>query len=224
MALRIAKQIAPAPPERLLKTAAAFIDAGNFERAVELLSLSEQTESAAFQLLGYALFKLGRNEAALEVASGVIRRSPFGVSGYNLLGLILHGMKEFSLAERFFRRVTLLDPVHPEASRSIVDCIRGKNQFGSFIAPARAPLLEILDEAPRGNPAELLAFGIQAYEQGLWEAARDCFFRALEQEPENPLLFRYLGMVLMDQGNLDKAMVAIAQAIRLAPRDRKSVV
>ncbi|HBN09809.1 MAG TPA: hypothetical protein DD435_14535, partial [Cyanobacteria bacterium UBA8530] len=218
MALRIAKQTAPASPDRLLKTAEALIDSENYERAVELLSLSEEKELAALKLLGYALLKLGKNEEALEVASSIIRRAPYAALGYNLLGLVLHGMKEFAAAERFFRKVLELDPVHPEARRSIVDCIRGKNQFGADIAPALASLLEILDEAPQGNSEELLAFGIQAYERGLRDEASDCFFRALEQDPENPLLFRYLGMVLMDQGSLDKAMVAIAQAIRLAPR------
>jgi tetratricopeptide (TPR) repeat protein len=220
MALRIAQQTAS--PDRLIRTAEAAIDAGNYERAVELLSDPELKESkekdlAPSKMLAFALLKLGKNQEAIEIASFLIRRSPFEALGFNLLALALHGMREYAAAERFFRRVTELEPAHPEARRSIVDCMRGKNQFGSGLSDFAAPLLELLEMAPQGTPQELLNFGIQAYERGQQEPAADCFFRALEQDQKNPLLFRYLGMVLMDQGNLDKAMVAIAEAIRLAP-------
>lgn len=217
MALRIAKA-SPVSPEQGLHQAEMAFEAGNYARASEILSHTgdEEASPLPFKLLSYALLKQERLEEAILAAVKVIERSPFEGTGFNLLGVILHRFGQYALAEKFFRRVLVLDPDHPEARLSVVDCMQRKT---GVIPEAFAPILALLEFEPQGDATTLKGFGIQAYERKLLEQAANCFFRALEQTPEDAELYRYLAMVLMDQEKLDKAMLATAQSIRLAPME-----
>lgn len=220
MALRIVNKTNKLSNQWLLQAENA-INAGNYSSAADILqtALLQKTKDATpYRLLGFALLNLKRLPEALEAAGEAVRLAPFDVASYNLLGVILYTLGDYSLSEKFFRKVLEIDPVHAEAKNSLIACLRNKPR-GQEAPSQWAALQELLTLRPEGDAQQLMQHGLAAYERGLLDNARECFVQALEQDPENALLFRYLGMVFMEQGELDKALVAIAHSIRLNPRE-----
>jgi tetratricopeptide (TPR) repeat protein len=110
----------------------------------------------------------------------------------------------------------------PNSSQPLIelgDILRGRNRFAEAVtaydeAVARIPQIE-----PR-HWALLYSRGIALERSGQWPRAEADFERALELQPDQPLVLNYLGYSWVEKGqHLEKALKMIERAVELRPSD-----
>jgi len=111
---------------------------------------------------------------------------------------------------------------HPGRTRPLIDLgeiLRRHNRFTDSIEAYN----QVLDIIPEIRPEHWVIFysrGISFEQTDQWPKAEADFLKALELEPEQPLVLNYLGYSWIDQGqNLDRALDMIRKAVELRPRD-----
>jgi len=72
---------------------------------------------------------------------------------------------------------------------------------------------------PEANLDRALRSGRAAYERQDWRAAIDAFKQALALDPENPEAHTFLGLILLQAGHGDEALLAIERALTKDPHD-----
>jgi tetratricopeptide (TPR) repeat protein len=127
--------------------------------------------------------------------------------------------------ERIDDAVALLDsmaqrePTRPDSLIAIGDLMRGKDRFAEAEA-AYTRAIQRLPVIDRHHWRLLYARGIAYERTKRWPEAEADLLRALELDPEQPLVLNYLGYSWVDQGlNLDRAKEMLNRAVKLRPDD-----
>ena len=89
------------------------------------------------------------------------------------------------------------------------------------IAGARKDFLKVLELAP-GNLPTLINLGLLEYRAKNYADAEQLLKRVVRAEPESGLGWLVLGVVYYEQGKLDPALAALAQAVLYEPKDARA--
>ncbi|MGF1660789.1 MAG: tetratricopeptide repeat protein [Rubrimonas sp.] len=167
----------------------------------ELLEAEGQLEAAA------------RAYAAITPDSALSLRAQIGRAN------VLRRLEREEAAVEALRAVARRAPDSVEAQLALGDALRATEDWDDA-AEAYGAAIALLDDAGAPNWAAFYQRGIAHERGGRWPLAETDFRRALELQPDQPLVLNYLGYSWVDMGeNLDEAKAMIERAVELRPED-----
>jgi len=107
----------------------------------------------------------------------------------------------------------------PEPLVQLGDILRGRSRFGDAVAAYDQALARVDHAEPR-DWRLFYSRAVALERSGQWPRAEADLRRALELQPEQPLVLNYLGYSWIDKGqNLEPALKMIQRAVELRPND-----
>jgi tetratricopeptide (TPR) repeat protein len=184
------------------------------------LALELEPKFALAQLLAGEIRGLQKRTAeALQLYRSIDPASPLSWSAQLRVALALDALDRTDEATALLRTMAAERPTRPEPLIEEGDLLRAHNRF---------------DEAGRAYDAAIARLGsvdgrawrlfydrgIVLERSGQWPRAEADLKRALELQPDQPLVLNYLGYSWIDKGeNLPEALKMIERAVELRPND-----
>ncbi len=160
-----------------------------------------------------------RHEDANRMYASIDRASPLSWQARLFRAENLNRMDRFPDAERELRAMAAERPDDPQPMLVLGDMLRQREQFAESIA-VYDEAIALKEPLPPQYWRVLYARGIALERAKRWDRAEADFLRALEFEPDQPLVLNYLGYSWVEQGkNLDRAQEMIRRAVELRPND-----
>lgn len=170
-------------------------------------------------LLGEILQGQGRGEEAIEVYRRIDIRSPFGWPVQLRIAEELERLDRIDEAVAQLEAMADAAPDRFEALFRLGNLLRGQERFAEAVE-AYDRAAERLGEVQRRHWTFFYFRGIALERTDNWERAEADFLRALELEPEQPLVMNYLAYSWVEQRlNLDRAKAMLVRAVELRPDD-----
>ncbi len=156
---------------------------------------------------------------ANRVYAAIDRSSPLAWQARLARAENLNRMDRFPEAEKELRAMAAERPADPHALLLLGDMLRQRERFVEAV-PVYDQAIALKEPLPQRYWRVLYARGIALERAKLWERAEADFLRALEMEPDQPLVLNYLGYSWVEQGErLEEAQDMIRRAVELRPND-----
>lgn len=182
------------------------------------LSLHLRPESPpTLYLLGQIFEREEQTGAAMEAYSGIDPATPYGwyarlnlADGYRI-------QDNVDKAIRMLRSMIRERPERPDAARTLGDFLRIDERYREAVAAYDTARERSAD----GDDWRLYyTRGIALERAKQWDRAESDLLKALELEPDQPLVLNYLGYSWIEQGlNLERAKKMIEKAVSQRPQD-----
>ncbi|MEM7545431.1 MAG: tetratricopeptide repeat protein [Pseudomonadota bacterium] len=131
----------------------------------------------------------------------------------------LRKMGEEEQATEALKSLTRREPDAIDAHIALGDLLRRAEKFEDG-AKAYSAAIRLMEDAGRPNWVLYYERGICYERSGEWDKAEADFFKALELQPDQPLVLNYLGYSWLEKGlNLDRALGMIEKAVQQRPDD-----
>ncbi|MGD9537576.1 MAG: tetratricopeptide repeat protein [Alphaproteobacteria bacterium] len=173
----------------------------------------------ARMLIGETFDALNRPEDALAMYESIAPDSPF------IWTARLRAAADLAALERVDEAVEKLNaaiaerPDRADAAITLGDVLRQAERYREA-AEAYDVAFSRIHEIEQRHWSLYYVRGISNERIKNWQRAEDDFLRALELEPDQPLVLNYLGYSWVEQGtNLDRALQMIERAVELRPND-----
>ena len=208
--------------EALLGAAAAMPQRDGGEAALIYarlaLFLREDLDSARF-LIGEILEDAERLEAAVDAYRSIPAESVFAWAAQLRAAAGLADLDRQDEAVATLRRMADEQPERTDAVTALGDVFRRDEQYAEAAA-AYDIAVERIGTIEYRHWRLFYVRGIAFERLGEWPKAEADFKRALELEPDQPLVLNYLGYSWVEQEhNLDEAKTMIEKAVELRPDD-----
>ena len=182
------------------------------------LFLREDLDSARF-LIGEILEDAERLEDAVEAYRSIPAGSDFAWAAQLRAAAGLADLDRQDEAVATLRRMADEQPERIDAVTALGDVFRRDEQYADAAA-AYDTAVERIGRIEYRHWRLFYVRGIAFERLGEWPKAEADFKRALELEPDQPLVLNYLGYSWVEQGhNLDEAKTMIEKAVELRPDD-----
>ncbi|MBO6758936.1 MAG: tetratricopeptide repeat protein [Roseibium sp.] len=182
------------------------------------LHLDPTAEFAAIAL-GGLYERIDQPRRAIEAYSKVPENAALKRDAEIQIGLNYNTLDDLDEAQAHLGALIEQDPTELEAIITLGNVLRSHKKFEEaekIYSQGLATLTQI-------EPDNWLLFyfrGICRERLDKWESAEADFRKALELNPDQPLVLNYLGYSLVDQGlKLDEALLMIEKAVELRPND-----
>ncbi len=170
-------------------------------------------------LLADILTSQGRDEAAIEVLRSIDLGSPYAWFGRQSLARLLEDAGNLDEAVDLLTAMVDERPRRTEAAQALGDLLRINDRFDDAIAAYDTAVARV-DDLGREHWRLLYTRGIALERAKRWSRAEEDFLKALELEPDQPLVLNYLGYSWVEQGvNFGQAREMIETAVQARPRD-----
>ncbi|MGE5369888.1 MAG: tetratricopeptide repeat protein [Chloroflexota bacterium] len=184
------------------------------------LSLNLAPENAlAIITLGDVYERMKQQEAAIDLYDSVPKDSPLRVNADVQAALILETIGKSKEATEHLAAVVAANPKNQEALTALGNLQRSRKLFPDAVAT----YTRVLELQPKNDKSQWLIYyyrGIANERRKDWKAAEADLKKALELNPDQPLVLNYLGYSWVDQGiNLDEAFKMLRRAVDLRQRD-----
>ena len=208
--------------EALLGAAASVPQRDNGEAALIYarlaLFLRDDLDSARF-LIGEILEDAERLEAAVDAYRSIPAESDFAWAARLRAASGLADLDRLDEAVTTLRRMADEQPERTDAASVLGDVFRRDEQYAEAAAAYDIAVGRI-ETVEYRHWRLFYVRGIAFERLGEWPKAEADFKRALELEPDQPLVLNYLGYTWVEQGrNLDEAKGMIEKAVELRPDD-----
>jgi tetratricopeptide (TPR) repeat protein len=158
-------------------------------------------------------------EEALAIYRSVGSGSPLAWTARLRAALALDQLGRTDEAVALLRQMAADQPKRQEALASLGDILRGHNRFDEAVT-AYDDALGRTGTAEAKQWRLLYSRGVALERSGQWPRAEADLRRALELQPDQPLVLNYLGYSWIDRGeNLKEALKMIERAVELRPND-----
>lgn len=170
-------------------------------------------------LTGQLLEALDRPEDANAVYAAINQGSPLAWQARLDVARNLDRMDQYEEARALLEAMAAERPDDPQPLVDLGDAMRRHEHFEDAVdaydrAFARIPTIE------QRHWSLLYARGIALERSKIWERAEADFKKALELEPDQPLVLNYLGYSWIEMGrNLEEALDMVRLAVEKRPRD-----
>ena len=182
------------------------------------LFLRDDLDSARF-LIGEILEDAERLEDAVEAYRSIPAGSDFAWAAQLRAAAVLADLDRQDEAIATLRRMADEQPERTDAVTVLGDVFRRDEQYAEAAA-AYDVAVERIATIEYRHWRLFYVRGIAFERLGEWPKAEADFKRALELEPDQPLVLNYLGYSWVEQGhNLDEAKTMIEKAVELRPDD-----
>ena len=170
-------------------------------------------------LLGTVLEQDGRIEAALEAFQGVTTDAVLGRDAQFEAAILLVQLERTDEAIAALKAMDKEQPGDMKVLSTLADTLRGAELYKdarTFSDKA----IGLIDVPAARHWALFYSRGISRERLGDWADAETDFKKALELEPDQPLVLNYLGYTWIERGeHLDDALAMIEQAVEQRPSD-----
>jgi tetratricopeptide (TPR) repeat protein len=173
----------------------------------------------ARMLLGDIYESRERYEQALAMYSRVSAGSAYSESAQLRQAWCINELGRHDEAVRILRRLASSDPQSPRALLTLADLYRQMEKWSDATKEYSAGLARI-PRIEQRHWTILFGRGV-AYERSKqWDKAEADMLKALELQPDQPLVLNYLGYSWVDMHrNIDQATKMIERAVQLRPND-----
>jgi len=193
---------------------------GDYNQAVKMFREAGTVlpdNTAITEALAFALYHAGMFEEALPLLEKLSPEKPAGGSqpglSYDLaLGDCHLKLQQFHEAQKYFERVSKLDPGNPLIWTRLAQAALGRGDLDKAATCAE----KALSLAP-GQTDALLVLGYIALQQKDYKTADAAFRQIIDADQKNDLAYRLLGRSLEQQGRLDQARQCYALAEKISP-------
>ena len=170
-------------------------------------------------LLGDMQEESGRWPAAMQAYRQIDEASPYKWAANIRIAWALDTMGRTDEAIELLRQMADQRRNNITTLATLADVLRGHRRFGEAAAVYAEAIDRIKDPGAR-HWSLFYARGIALERMQRWPQAESDLLRALELNPNQPLVMNYLGYSWADKGmNLDKAVSMISRAVDLRPTD-----
>jgi tetratricopeptide (TPR) repeat protein len=163
--------------------------------------------------------ELGHSEEALADYRAIDRTSPLYWSARSRQAAMLDQLNRSDEAVALLRSMAAERPHDYQPMIELGDILRSHERFKEAVAAYD----EAFARYGKNTPNDWRLYysrGIALERSQQWPRAETDFRRALELEPEQPLVLNYLGYSWIDQGvHLDRALGMVERAVALSPND-----
>ncbi len=163
--------------------------------------------------------ELGHNEEALADYRAIDRTSPLYWSARSRQAAMLDQLNRTDEAVALLRSMAAERPHDYQPMIELGDVLRSHDRFKEAVAAYD----DAFARYGKDKPTDWRLYysrGIALERSQQWPRAEMDFRRALELEPEQPLVLNYLGYSWIDQGvHLDRALGMVERAVALSPND-----
>ena len=193
-----------------------YSNGANLEHGIELLKSAanrNELHRDGLRKLGTAALVVGNAPLASFALERAIQKDPNDALARLSLGMALRALGEMDRALAQFEQTIQLAPSQLEAYREAANIYFERRQG--------EPALARLEESLRRNPAQpqalvsLAAVYCQLMNQT--ERGVEALGRAIELDPDDPMIRLALGQVFMRQNDLDAARAQLQHALSVAP-------
>ncbi|MEK9971701.1 MAG: tetratricopeptide repeat protein, partial [Ferrovibrio sp.] len=173
----------------------------------------------ARMLLGDIYESRERYQEALAMYSRVSSNSAYSESAQLRQAWCINELGRHDEAVRILRRLASSDPQSPRALLTLADLYRQMEKWSDATKEYSAGLARI-PRIEQRHWTVLFGRGV-AYERSKqWDKAEADMLKALELQPDQPLVLNYLGYSWIDMHrNIDRATKMIERAVQLRPND-----
>jgi tetratricopeptide (TPR) repeat protein len=186
------------------------------------LALDLRPDFPLAQLLVAEILEAQQRPAdALTVLRTIDRASPFGWSARLRETADLDAIGKTDEAIDELKSMAADRPTRPQPLFELGDLLRTKSRFGEAVEAYDAAIARLPggDVEPR-QWTLLYSRAITLERSGQWGRAETDLKRALELQPEQPLVLNYLGYSWIDRGeHLDEALKMVERAVQFRPND-----
>ncbi|WP_244430791.1 tetratricopeptide repeat protein [Methylocystis sp. ATCC 49242] len=184
------------------------------------LSLYLAPENAlAIVTLGDVYERMKQEETAIDLYDSVPEDSPLRVNADVQAALLLETLGKSKEATEHLAAVVAANPKNQEALTALGNLQRSRKMFNE----AADTYSRVLALQPKSEKSQWLIYyyrGIANERRKNWPQAEADLKKALELNPDQPLVLNYLGYSWVDQGvNLDDAFRMLRRAVDLRQRD-----
>ena len=184
------------------------------------LSLFLAPENAlAIVTLGDVYERMKQEEAAIDIYESVAKDDPLRVNADVQAALLLETLGKSKEATDALSAIVAANPKNQEALTALGNLQRSRKDF----ADAAATYTRVLGLRAQPDKSQWLLYyyrGIANERRKDWAGAEADLKKALELNPDQPLVLNYLGYSWVDRGaNLDEAFKMLRRAVDLRQRD-----
>lgn len=184
------------------------------------LALHLAPENAlAIITLGDVYERMKQEETAIDLYDSVPKDSPLRVNADVQAALLLETLGKSKEASEHLGQVVGANPKNQEALTALGNLQRSRKLFND----AAATYSRVIALQPKPDKGQWLLYyyrGIANERRKDWKGAESDLKKALELNPDQPLVLNYLGYSWVDQGiNLDEAFRMLRRAVDLRQRD-----
>lgn len=169
--------------------------------------------------LGDVYERMKQEEAAIDLYASVPEDSPLRVNADVQAALLLETLGKTKEATEQLSAVVAAHPKNQEALTALGNLQRSRKLY----ADAAQTYTRVLDLQPTPDKSQWLLYYYRGIANGRrkdWSRAESDLKKALELNPDQPLVLNYLGYSWVDQGrNLDEAFKMLRRAVDLRQRD-----
>lgn len=182
------------------------------------LSLHLRPESPpTLYLLGQVFEREEQLAAAMEAYGGIDPKTPYGWYARLNLADGYRTQDDIDKAIRLLRAMIRERPERPDAARTLGDFLRIDERYREAVAAYDTAQERSADG---GGWRLYYTRGIALERAKQWDRAESDLLKALELEPDQPLVLNYLGYSWIEQGlNLQRAKKMIEKAVSQRPQD-----
>jgi tetratricopeptide (TPR) repeat protein len=163
--------------------------------------------------------RMKQGEAAIDLYDSVPKDSPLRVNADIQSALLLEALGKSNEASEHLSSIVAANPKNEEALTALGNLQRSRKLFSD----AAATYSRVLELQPLPDKSQWVIYyyrGISNERRKNWPQAEADLKRALELNPDQPLVLNYLGYSWVDQGaNLDEAFRMLRRAVDLRQRD-----
>ena len=163
--------------------------------------------------------RMKQGEAAIDLYDSVPKDSPLRVNADIQSALLLEALGKSNEASEHLSSIVVANPKNEEALTALGNLQRSRKLFSD----AAATYSRVLDLQPLPDKSQWVIYyyrGISNERRKNWPQAEADLKKALELNPDQPLVLNYLGYSWVDQGaNLDEAFRMLRRAVDLRQRD-----
>ncbi|MFO1072160.1 MAG: tetratricopeptide repeat protein [Geminicoccaceae bacterium] len=184
-----------------------------------LASFVRPDDASAYLVIAAVLLRQDHPEAALKALDQVSADSPLAWQAGFARARALEALDRTDEAVALLTEMTDSAPTRVDAPTTLGDLLRGKERY----AEAEQAYTKAIQRLPglRSQDWRLLyARGITFERTKRWPQAEADLLKALELQPDEPLVLNYLGYSWVDQHqNLERAKGMLHRAVELRPND-----
>jgi Flp pilus assembly protein TadD len=158
-------------------------------------------------------------ESAIALYRAVDAKSPLAWSARLRAAQALDTLGRTDEAALTLDRMAAERPQEPEPLVELGDIYRGRDRFADAVKAYDTAIARVQQVEAR-HWRLYYSRGVALERSGQWPRAESDLRRALELQPEQPLVLNYLGYSWIDKGqNLEQALDMIKRAVALRPND-----
>lgn len=208
--------------EALFGIASSLNRQGGYETSLVLgqLALYLRPDFPVMQyMLGGILEQLDRNADAIEMYKRLPDDSPFGSTAKIRIANNLDLIEREEEAIEILKAAAAARPDDPRPKTNLGDVLRRMEKWDESAKAYDLAVARMGDLEPR-HWQILYTRGIVLERADQWDRAEKDFLKALELNPDQPLVLNYLGYSWVEKGlHLDRALEMIKTAVKKRPHD-----